>query len=163
MAIALLNYGINSPDWMVGVVAVMLLGCGAIFAFARWLVQGPVRPDPWDGQVAAELDSEDAVPLCHHCLTQHHPSADFCPACGAAVGQYTNWLPFPYLFSVGQGLRLGTAGDFKRSPFTVFGYLLLGLAEYLWFAPVYWVVFLVNLPRRRSVTGQTPALPESPT
>jgi hypothetical protein len=63
---------------------------------------------------------------------------DFCSACGAAVGRYTNWLPYPYLFSVGHVLRIGTSGDFKQSALTITGFLFLGLVEYTVFAPIYW-------------------------
>jgi hypothetical protein len=122
----------------------VLAGCG-VWAVIRRLLSGPVSPDPWDEQVAVEVSSEEATPLCHRCLLPHHPNVDFCSDCGAAVGQYTNWLPFPYLFSVGHLLRIGTAGDFKHSPLTIGGFLMLGLAEYSLFFPVYWVVFLRNL------------------
>jgi hypothetical protein len=54
-------------------------------------------------------------------------------------------LPFPYLFSIGHTLRIGTDGRFKRSPLTITGFLLVGLAEYALFAPVYWFVFLKRL------------------
>ena len=58
------------------------------------------------------------------------------------MGTYTNWLPFPYLFSVGDLLRLGTAGEFKRSRVNAAGFLLLSVAEYSIFAPIYWFLFL---------------------
>ena len=109
----------------------------------RWF-QTPPPPDPWDEQINAELAKDEAVPLCHHCLTPHSEAEDFCPACGAAVGQYTNWLPFPQLFSIGHALRIGTFGTFKRSPLTVLGFWLLGLAEYMFFAPLYWFMLVKN-------------------
>lgn len=61
-----------------------------------------------------------------------------CPRCGAAIGIYTDWLPFPYLFSLGHMLRLGASGDFKRTPVTLADFWLLGFAEYTVFAPIYW-------------------------
>jgi hypothetical protein len=75
------------------------------------------------------------------------------------VGQYTNWLPFPYLFSVGHALRIGTSGEFRRSPLTVIGFMLFGLAEYALFVPIYWIVFLHKLLVRRLPEGDSDQSP----
>lgn len=144
-----LSHGDNDPDLLVGILAVAgLLGCG-IWALMKHVLTGPAQPDPWDKNIAAEIGKEEATPLCHRCLTAHDSSTDFCPACGAAVGQYTNWLPYPYLFSVGHALRIGTSGEFRRSPLTVLGFLLFSLTEYTLFAPVYWILMLRNLGKHR--------------
>jgi hypothetical protein len=130
---------------LVGVFGLLALTGGLVWAFVRWFLRAPLQPDPWDASVAIELETTQPAPLCHRCLLPHDPASDFCPSCGTAVGTYTNWLPYPYLFSIGHALRVGTAGEFKRTRLAVFGYLLFSLAEYALFAPVYWVVFLRHL------------------
>ena len=140
-----LSGGAQSPEMTVGFLALVLLACCGIWGLVRWVLSSPVHPDPWGEAVSADLDREDAVALCHRCLSpQEHP-ANFCPRCGAPVGQYTNMLPFPYLFSVGHTLRLGTAGDYRRSLLTVLGFFVLAAADMLLLAPVYWFVFLRRL------------------
>jgi hypothetical protein len=57
---------------------------------------------------------------------------------------------------MGHTLRLGTSGEFKRTPLTVVGFFLFSLAEYGIFAPVYWIAFM-----SRS-SGQPPAEPAEP-
>jgi hypothetical protein len=122
-------------------VVFVVIGLSAVILYrvVRWLCTGPVQPEPWEKDVADAMESEQARPLCCHCLEPHDIDASFCPDCGAPVGQYTNLLPFPYLFSIGHLLRTGTRGDFKRTPLTMVGFVLLGLIEYSIFAPVYWI------------------------
>ena len=148
--LALLNQGADSPEWKIGVPAIMLLGGIGVYALVRWIFNGPPATEPWDEEVNRELANDEAVPLCHRCLTPHPPAADFCPQCGATVGQYTNWLPYPYIFSVGDTLRLGTAGQFHRTRLTVLGFVFLALAEYTVFAPFYLALFFLYLVPRRS-------------
>ena len=139
------DYLPEDPATRVGVLAVVAgLGLG-LWALIRWLVSGPLRPDPWGDEVTAELAKDEATPLCHRCLTPHDPRVDFCPDCGAPVGLYTNWLPYPYLFSIGHTLRIGTSGDFRHSPLTIAGFFLLGIAEYALFAPIYWFMLFRSL------------------
>jgi hypothetical protein len=158
--VELIQFGVAgyAPEFEVGILAIVGLCLAVGWLFVRWLFNGPVTPDPWDAQVSASLTSEDATPLCCHCLAPHDASADFCAQCGAPVGQYTNWLPFPYLFSIGQALRLGTAGEYKRSRLTFWGFILFSIAEYTVFAPVYWFMFLLNLHDGRQ-TESPPPLP----
>jgi hypothetical protein len=144
----------DSPEWSVGVPVLLFLLCIGGYVFVRWLLLGPVSPDPWDKAVAADLADDRAVPLCHRCLAPHDPQADFCPECGATVGQYTNLLPYPYIFSVGDTLRLGTSGEFRRTPFTILGFLVFACVEYTVFAPWYWIRFFQGKPPHRP-----PALP----
>lgn len=137
--------GLASPERRAAFLGIAFLaGCG-LWAFARSIFKAPRQPDPWDQQVATELDQDDCTPLCHHCLTPHDRMKDFCSNCGAAVGPYTNFLPFPYLFSIGHGLRIGTSERFRRSPLILAGFVLLSVAEYAVFAPVYWFKLAKNL------------------
>lgn len=150
------NYYISKPDLEVGILALTLLSCCAIWMFFRWFLTGPAPPDPWNEQVTREVESGETRPICHRCLTPHDVMVDFCPECGAPVGDYTNLLPFPYLFSIGHTLRIGTAGEFRRSPLTIAGFILLGIAEYTLFAPVYWLVFLWRLFHRQPTQPSVP-------
>ena len=146
-------FAASPAEQTVGGMAIAGLVIAGLWAAAKWLVSGPRPPEPWDAQVEQELARQDATPICHRCLTPHHPSVDFCPECGAAVGQYTNWLPFPQLFSVGHALRIGTAGEFKHTPLIIIGFFMLGIAEYMMFAPIYWFVFFMNLSQPQPPRG----------
>ena len=152
---------LSRGELTIGLLGIALIVGYGLWGLVRWLFQGPSTPDPWDEQVAAQLAAEETLPLCHRCLSPHDGQVDFCPECGAAVGQYTNWLPFPWLFSLGHTLRLGTSGEFKQSRLTIFGFLLLSLAEYMLLAPVYWFIFLRELSRRRATPPAAQAAPPS--
>lgn len=145
-----ISSGAGDPERLVTIWVVLGLLCIAAWKGVQWLIQSRPSPDPWDETVAAEVANDDAVPLCHHCLSPHKSSTDFCPSCGTPVGQYTNWLPFPQLFSIGHVLRTGTSGDFKRTPLTIIGFMLFSLAEYTLFVPIYWIIFL------RKIFGRPP-------
>ena len=124
------DYLTEDPTTRVGVLAIAILLCLGLWMLIRWLFNGPQQPDPWSDEVATEIAKDDAVPLCHRCLAPHESWVDFCPDCGAPVGPFTNWLPYPYLFSIGHTLRIGASGDFRRSPLTIVGFFCLGIAEY---------------------------------
>jgi hypothetical protein len=130
-----------------GILAVT--GC-VLWALFRRLNMNPPSPDPWDDEVAADLETGNGTPLCHHCLAPHDLSVDFCSQCGAAVGLYTNYLPYPRLFSVGHTFRIGTNENFKRSFVTIGGFFFLSMSEYGIFFPVYWVMLILNLSRPRN-------------
>ncbi|MBP9902454.1 MAG: hypothetical protein V9H26_13785 [Verrucomicrobiota bacterium] len=142
---AQLSHGHSDPELFVGFLGgVILIGFG-VWALIKRMLKETAQPDPWDQNIAAEMGEADATPLCHRCLTAHDASTDFCAVCGAAVGQYTNWLPYPQLLSVGHALRIGTSGEFRRSPLAVFFFFLVSLVEYTLFAPVYWIVMFRRL------------------
>ena len=106
-----------------------------------------VRPDPWGTEIDEALQQDDAVPVCHHCLAEQPEGVHFCPECGTATGVCTNLLPFDYLFTLGETLRIGSSGRFRVTPVTVAGFLLLSLAEYAIFAPLYWYFLVQNIFR----------------
>ncbi len=151
---------LDPSDRTVLMLAVTVVGCIGLWRFAHWLLDGPPPPEPWDEQVSAAMAQDEATPVCCRCLEPHPSSADFCPTCGAPVGTYTNLLPFPYLFSLGDLLRVGTSGEFHRTPLTIAGFVLLGLAEYTVFAPYYWFMFLRNL-NRPTPASAAPSAPAS--
>lgn len=139
-----MNSTITTPEQVVGALALLGLSGIAVWRLGKWFLQSPAKPDPWDAQVAVEVSQENATPLCPHCLLPQPAAADFCTNCGATVGQYTNWLPFPQLFSIGHVLRIGAFGKFKRSRLIIFGFWFFGLFEYSVFAPFYWFRLLQN-------------------
>ena len=148
--IAQLNQvGSDAGALRIGYLAVAALSCYGLWAFIRWFLSGPIRPDPWEDRVAAEIANDETTPLCHRCLVPNEPLANFCSQCGAPVGEYTNWLPYPCLFSIGHTLRLGTSGEFKHSPLTITGFFLFSFAEYAVFAPIYWFSLLWGLFHQR--------------
>lgn len=140
------DMGATESELLLGLVVILAVLLYAMVLILRRLSAGPREPDPWNSEVAAEIESPDTPLLCHRCLLPNDPGADFCHECGAPIGQYTNYLPFPNLFSLGHTLRLGTSGEYKRTPVTVLGYVLLALGEYLIFAPVYLYQLFRKLP-----------------
>jgi hypothetical protein len=148
----------SDPELLIGILAVSALVCYGAWTLMQWVLRGPTPPDPWDENIASEIEKDEAIPLCHRCLAPYDSATEFCSKCGTTVGQYTNWLPYPYLFSVGHTLRIGTSEDFNRSPLTVFGFFVFSLAEYALFAPVYWAVFLWKLlqPRLQKASPDQP-------
>ena len=152
---------ITETDSTLTLVIAVFLGVGAvvIYRLIRWFCTGPIQPEPWEKNVADAMESEEARPLCCHCLEPHSTDASFCPDCGAPVGQYTNLLPFPYLFSIGHLLRTGTSGDCQRTPLTVIGFVLLGIVEYSVFAPVYWLRLAFGSKRSLRRSDSPPQVP----
>jgi hypothetical protein len=139
---------LDDSDQLIGVLAILVLCSCCLVKLVRWFLGQPTQSDPWSKEIAFEIAAESSIPVCHRCLTPHDPQVDFCPDCGAPVGTYTNFLPYPYLFSIGHTLRIGTNGDFKRSRLTITGFLIFSLVEYAIFAPIYWFIFLKNLSRQ---------------
>ncbi len=41
-----------------------------------------------------EATPDDGIPLCTRCLAPHSPDDHYCQNCGAAVGQFTTYIPF---------------------------------------------------------------------
>jgi hypothetical protein len=152
---ALLNIAepVDRPTMIVGMIGLTLLTVGFFWVLFRWLTRGPLSADPWDVEVSEAMEADDATPICHRCLERHLDGLDFCPNCGAAVGHYTNYLPFPRLFSLGHELRIGTCGEYKRSRLNIFGFILLSLAEYFVVAPLYWVLMWRALRRKEAEGG----------
>jgi hypothetical protein len=142
---------VSTAFWL-GVASLLCLG---LFGFIQWATSSRIHTEPWGDAIQNALADEESEPLCLHCLWPQAPLDNFCPHCGAPVGQYTNYLPFPYIFSVGNALRNGTNGEFRHSWWIIFGFFLFGVVEYAFFAPVYWFVFFRKLFKPRV----PPALP----
>jgi hypothetical protein len=135
------------PTYILLVVVVLCICAARLF---RWLFSGPIRPDPWDEQTASDLREGNCTPICHRCLNPHDPLIYFCPECGAGVGKYTNLLPYPYIFSLGHTLRIGTTGTFRRSPLIIIGFMVVSSANFFIIAPFYWVRLFLNILNQSS-------------
>jgi hypothetical protein len=143
----------SDREMLVGVIVIIAFALYGLVQLLKRLTTGPIAPDPWDAETSAKLEDINMQVLCHRCLVPNEPLADFCENCGAPVGKYTNYLPFPQLFSIGHALRVGAQGEYKRSPMTVLGYFLLALGEYTVFAPVYWYWLFRKMPRKESAAA----------
>ena len=142
---------------MFAAVVFLLISGLIIYRAVIWVMQAQRSPDPWDAETDKALESEEAKPLCHHCLTAQEHNGWFCPNCGATVGPYVNYLPYVYLFSEGEVLRNGVAQHLPRSPLIVAGYILLTLSFlpilavlfFIW-APVYWFLLMQNFVTQKT-------------
>ena len=155
MLVALSNTRADEGAYQIGIIAIIALGVIGMWRLIQWLVAAPPDSEPWSEEVSQEIAKEETAPLCHRCLAPHDPLLNFCPDCGAAVGEYTNMLPYPYVFSLGDTLRLGTTGEFRRSPLTIAGFFALALVHPV-FAPIYWIMLLKKL------LASPPSSPEPP-
>ena len=141
---------------MVSIIVVVAL----VYQVLRWLRGSPTSADPWSEEVEKSMNAPEAEPVCHRCFSPHGDETWFCPCCGAAVGDYNNWMPYVYLFSQGEVLRNGVTANIKPSPSVVAGYIVLSLVCYLIFAPVYWYFLFKNLQRIKQEQAGQEIVPE---
>ena len=144
-----------------GVAALAVLAGFAFWRLLFWIKSSPVHPDPWDAALEQAVQADDAVPVCHRCLTPAPPGQWFCETCGTAVGPYNNLMPYVNLFSEGEVLRSGVTDRVRLNALTVTGYVLLSLGflaftpVFLLLAPVYWFSVFKNLFSRPAEDGTT--------
>lgn len=127
-----------------------------LLAWLRRWWHFPAKPDPWPEEVGRAIWEPDAVEVCHHCFAPQSEPRWFCPECGAAVGQYNNWMHYIHIFSVGEVLRSGMGPEARFSRLTVPGYVVFGLLEFGIFAPVYYVQLFRNWRRHARKPAQPP-------
>ena len=142
---------LEAPELTIAAFATLGIAIAAVAYFLHWLFDGPVSPDPWDESIGTAVRDGDAKSVCHRCFAEQAETTCFCLQCGAAVGEYNNYLPFEYLFSEGEALRNGTRLKHRKSFLVVGGYLLFSTAVYTVFAPVYWFFLFRNLLRPASL------------
>jgi hypothetical protein len=111
------------------------------------LLACPRTPDPWGNEVEQAVEREEAVPICPHCLTPQEHDGWFCPECGSTTGQYGNYLPYVYIFSLGDAARAGVQRRSHWTPFLVTGYILLAFAWFSILAPIYCLFLFLNRAR----------------
>jgi hypothetical protein len=149
------NYMASAKEQeLVALVILAILGM-AIYRLVLWLTEAKRTADPWGDEIDKALDQDDAVPLCHHCLTPQQHNGWFCPECGATVGPYCNYLPFVYIFSQGEVLRAGVTERIRRSPLIVIGLVLLSLTMFAIAAPFYWFFLFKHLRQEDSAAAET--------
>jgi hypothetical protein len=134
-------------------VVIIALGV-VVWLFTEWIHRATLTPEPWGSELDQAIENEEVPPVCPHCSATYSEADYFCPACGESVGCYNNYSPYLYIFSMGDVLRRGTSEKIQVNAFTVTGYLVLSLCQYFWLAPIYWVMFFINLARQ----GKPPPL-----
>lgn len=133
-----------------------LVSCGiaatVAYGLFKW-INNPkiVTSDPWGSEVEQLINDPHLEPLCHRCFTPQSHEAWFCPACGASVGPYNNYMPYVYVFPQGEVLRAGVHDHIRWSVLTIAGYILLSFSCYLVFAPIYWYFLFRNFKRHSHV------------
>jgi len=103
--------------------------------------QKTIEPQP------TEPVTDDAAPVCHRCFREQKPGAMFCPECGTAVGPYNNLMPLERIASLGEVARSGVGPEARFTPMRLVGYILLGLTQYMIFAPLYFYRLYRNYRR----------------
>lgn len=144
-----------SPEETVAAVAILALAAVGVYRCFRWIMEAPRTADPWGRETDEAVNSQEAVPVCHHCLTPQQHNGWFCPECGATVGPYSNYMPYIYVFSQGEVLRAGVGERLRRSPIITVGYILLSLGLFAFAAPIYWFFLFKNL-RRNDASSPSP-------
>lgn len=104
-------------------------------AVRRWLTP---PPDPWPAEVASAVNSNAAAPLCTNCLAEQPPHRWFCAHCGFPNGDQIAVMPYLHVFVIGEALRKGVMGPPEKRRGVQLFLVLMSLAEYSLFAPVYW-------------------------
>lgn len=126
---------------------------------ADWIRDLPVPPDPWDAEIASNLESPEATPVCHHCFSPQEHDRWFCPDCGTATGPYNNVMPYLAVFSRGEVLRNGVYHHIQYNGLSVFRYVIFSLCEYGVFAPIYWWFFYKHWRQSQAVPEPDPGAP----
>ena len=137
----------SAPNQLVGCLALGGLVFAGFWRLIVWVRSSPIHPDPWDAATEEKLSALETVEVCHHCSTPQPANAWFCEYCGSAVGPYNNLMPYVCIFSQGEILRNGVNARMRKSPLTVFGYLLYSLGNYAVFAPLYWFLLFKQFKR----------------
>lgn len=116
---------LSPSELTIGVTGLAVLAGFAFWRLLLWIKNSPVHPNPWDDATEEGMQQPDALPVCHHCLTQVPPGQWFCETCGCAVGPYNNWMPYLQWFSVGEVLRNASTARMRPNFLTLGGYALM--------------------------------------
>jgi ribosomal protein L40E len=143
-------FAASDPNLMIGGLTVGGLVIAGLWQLIVWVRDAPATPDPWDAEVEQKLSEPEAVEVCHRCFTEQPDNAWFCARCGSAVGPYNNLMPYVCIFSQGEVFRNGVEGRVRPNSWTTIGYLFYSLANYNFFAPIYWLSFFKNQQRLKA-------------
>lgn len=135
----------SHSEMLIANLAIGGLAIGFSLKLIAWVRDAPTTPDPWDAATGEKLSAPETEQACHHCSAPQKPDAWFCPHCGIAVGPYNNLMPFVYAFSIGEVLRNGVSARMRKNPLVIIGYMIFSLGNYFIIAPLYWILFFVNL------------------
>jgi hypothetical protein len=94
--------------------------------------------DPWTREIDDAVHARDAVPLCVDCLCPLEGHHWFCPHCGFPAADCVMIMPYLQIFPVAEVLRRGVMGPPENGFAKKFGFVILSLAQYSVFAPIYW-------------------------
>jgi hypothetical protein len=147
-----------SNEHAVTALVVLVVIAVALFRLVLSIMQAPRTDDPWGKEIDEAVNQDNAVPVCHHCLTPQEHNGWFCPECGATVGPYCNYMPYIYIFSQGEVLRAGVTERFRRSRLITIGFVLFTLGMLSVAAPIYWFFLFRNLRRGNDQTMEAPPL-----
>jgi len=123
----------NDPYQVIGELGLAFLFLAGLWRLIVWVRDAPVKPDPWDAEVAEKLSDPETPEVCPHCSTPQPTTARYCAQCGRTIG-YNNVMPFLYV----------SDGQFHKRPLTVVGYLLLSVTIGSFLAPIFWYFLLFN-------------------
>ena len=158
----LIGQGLSQSEAEAAQLGLAILICSAIWQLLQWINSGPMSPDPWNEEVAAELERDDCPQLCHRCLTPQDSPLHFCSHCGAIVGIHTCLIPPLYLYPIGDVFRAGVEGTYRPSSFLTIGYFFAAIS-YAYWVPfpigllilfVYWIKLLSHIPRSRTFLSE---------
>jgi len=149
---------VPSPEQTIAVLVVLAFSGVALYRFGLWVMAAPRTSDPWDRETEEAVHREEAVPLCHHCLTPQEHNGWFCPECGATVGPYCNYMPYIYIFAQGEVLRAGVTERIRRSRLITMGFVFFSLGMFAVAAPIYWFFLFRNLRRGSDEAREAPPL-----
>jgi hypothetical protein len=147
----------QTPEQTLGALAILGLIGAAIYRFCQWLLACPRTPDPWGSDVGQAVEGAEAAPLCSHCLAPQEHNGWFCPECGSTTGQYSNYLPGVYIFSLGDAVRAGVQQREPWTPLLVVGSVLIACAWFSILAPVYCLFLFINRARVSNPERQSEA------
>lgn len=168
--LGLIIQSLSDSEATVALLGILLVIGGSLWSLLQWIAASPTRPDPWGEEIAGELTRGDCPQLCHRCFTPHDASAHFCSECGATVGTYTCILPPLCYYSIGDVMRPGTEGTYRRSALLIGGFFIAALSYVYWVIfplgviclVVYWVKLFKHIPKNRSPGKDDPGPPPEP-
>ena len=74
------------------------------------------------------------------------------------MGPYCNYMPFIYIFSLGEVLRAGVTERIRRGKLMTIGFILFSLGMCAIAAPIYWFFLFKNLRRNSDQVPEVPPL-----
>ncbi len=156
-----IGQSLSQSEAEVAQLGLTILMCSVIWQLLRWINSGPMSPDPWNEEVAADMERADCLQVCHRCLKPQDPPLHFCSNCGAMMGIHTCLIPPLYLYSIGDVFRAGVDGAYRPSSLLTVGYFIIAIS-YAYWVPfplglvilfIYWSKLLIHIPRNKIIVN----------